>query len=166
MPELLRPAARAALRRWREALIGLAVTLLGLWWASGYGLLKWVGVAVALGGIALTASGIQRGRFRQGAGGPGVVELVEGQLGYFGPTTGGIVAVQEIRRVSQHGRAWVIEGGDGTTLEIPFDAEGAERLFDAFAMLPGLDMHRIVKSAEGPGRGAELLWTRAPKRLH
>ena len=42
---MIRPGARAALSQWREALIGLAVLALGVYWGffTGGGLLHWIG---------------------------------------------------------------------------------------------------------------------------
>lgn len=161
---MIRPELRAAFARWREAIIGGAVAALGLYWVLGGGLLRIVGLAVLVLGVSLLVSGIQRGRFRQGSGGAGVVELVEGQLGYFGPQTGGVMAVADIRRVSRNGDLWVLEGG-GTRLEIPADAAGAECLLDAFAMLPGLDLNAIVASVDKRTDSPRLLWQRGPRRL-
>lgn len=82
----VRPEARAALWRWREVLVGLVVAAIGLWWAlAAHGLVQWVGGAVLLTGLALILLGIQRGRFRTGTGGPGVVRVDEGLITYFGP---------------------------------------------------------------------------------
>ena len=72
---MIRPGARAALSQWREALIGLAVLALGVYWGffTGGGLLHWIGYGVIAVGLLLVIAGIQRGRFRIGAGGPGAV---------------------------------------------------------------------------------------------
>ena len=165
MSDFLRPEAAAALRRWREALTGAAVALLGVYWITTGGLLRLVGLVVALAGGAVLVAGIQRGRLRSGTLGIGVVRLVEGQLGYFGPLTGGVIAVADIRSVARHGNIWIIEGA-GQRLEIPADARGSDCLIDAFAMLPGLDMRAIVSSVENRTGRAQLVWRRGPARLH
>ncbi|MEO0372922.1 MAG: hypothetical protein AAF231_15810, partial [Pseudomonadota bacterium] len=60
----IRPEARAALWRWREALAGASGLGFGLWWLfSGASLTRWIGGAVALAALALLVAGIQRGRF-------------------------------------------------------------------------------------------------------
>ena len=57
----IRPEARAALWRAREALAGLAIGLLGLSWALGPGgLLGWLGWGLILAGVALIVIGLQR----------------------------------------------------------------------------------------------------------
>lgn len=164
MPDFLRPEAAAALRRWREAMIGAAVALLGAYWVTTGGLLRLFGIATLLIGAALAFSGIQRGRLRASSLGIGVVQLIEGQIGYFGPLTGGVMAVADIEKVSRHGKDWVLEGV-GQRLEIPADAKGADCLIDAFAMLPGLDMYTIVASVEKRTGQTRLVWKRPPKRL-
>ncbi len=165
MFEFLRPEVRATLKRWREALVGGALALLGLYWGLvGGGLLRIVAVALILLGAALLFAGIQRGRLRTGSGGAGVVQLVEGQLGYFGPQTGGVIAVADISAVSRRGNLWILQGA-GQRLEVPMDASGAECLLDAFAMLPGLNMSAILARTEDHGDIAQVLWQRGPRRL-
>jgi len=88
---------------------------------------------------------------------PGVVEVDEGQIAYLGPAFGGFVALPdlvEIRLVTMRGRRlWRLRQTDGQVLLIPVDATGAERLFDAFASLPGMDMAALV-AALSPGTAA------------
>lgn len=169
----VRPEARAALWRWREVLTGLGALVLGLWWVLGTtGLLQWVGGAVALAGAALAAAGVQRGRFRAGAGGPGVVQVDEGQIAYFGPLTGGVVALSEITALTIDHTArpphWVLEQPDQDDLRIPLNAEGAEALFDVFASLPGLRTERMLAAmrngAGHPPDRPEVIWKRPDAR--
>ena len=174
---LIRPEAQAALWRWRECLTGAGVLALGLYWAwfTGGGLLHWIGYVVALAGLALIAAGVQRGRFRMGGGGPGVVRVVEGQISYFGPLTGGAVALTEITalRLDPRGKPahWVIDQTGQPPLHIPLNAEGADALFDAFAALPGLDTAALVSKMRGPGDLPVQIWRRPGaqkdvRRLH
>jgi hypothetical protein len=106
-----------------------------------------------------------------------VVEVDEGQVGYFGPGIGGFVGLPdlvELRLVSvQGGRFWRLKQADGQALLIPVDAAGAERLFDAFASLPGMDTQALVTAlvpvpGERSSRGAVVaisdsvvIWRRA-----
>ncbi len=151
----LRPAARAAVLRWREALVGAGVVAVGLWFVAAGGLLFWIGWIVAAAGGALTAAGVQRGRFRQGGDGAGVVRVVEGQLAYFGPEDGGTMAVAEIEWLAQAGGAWVLRDASGTTLRIPVNALGADALFDVFAAIPGVG--RVPQPDGSPDR---IIWRR------
>ena len=83
---LIRPEAKETLWRWRELGIGIIVWFLGLYWFfQSFGLLKWTGAGFALLGLVLLFIGQQRGRFRHSEKGMGVVDVVEGQITYFGP---------------------------------------------------------------------------------
>ena len=169
----IRPAARASLWRWREALAGAGALALGLWWLLGTtGLMPFVGGALALAGAALGLAGLQRARFRAGAGGPGVVRVDEGQIAYFGPLTGGVVALSEITALGLDptGRPahWVLSQPGQPDLHIPLNSEGAEALFDAFAALPGLRTEQMLAAMRARGGGPVTLWRRAgpaPARL-
>jgi hypothetical protein len=105
-------------------------------------------------------------RFSQAVSGPGIVETDEGQLGYFGPTFGGFIALNDLveLRLTQLNstRQWRLKTIEGEVLLIPTTASGAEKLFDAFAALPGIDMATVAAALD---RGATTLplWQR--KRL-
>ncbi|MFK7754776.1 MAG: hypothetical protein AB8B51_19795 [Sedimentitalea sp.] len=177
----IRPEARAGLIRWREALIGLGALLLGVFFVLGpAGLLGWIGWALVIVGAGYALAGIQRGRFRAGSDGIGVVQVDEGQILYFGPLTGGSVALRDLRDVHLVRQSlpahWKLTQTDGVTLAIPVDAKGVEALFDAFSALPGFraqPMLGALKQTEA--RDDVLIWGRpsAPvspattaKRLH
>ncbi|RVT82264.1 hypothetical protein DXV76_17465 [Rhodobacteraceae bacterium CCMM004] len=164
----VRPEAAAALRRWREAAAGAALAALGVWGMAGPGgLLFWIGGAAALAGLALVAVGVQRGRFRTGGEGPGVVRVVEGQLAYFGPLGGGIVAIADLTRVAAGAGLWHLSARDGTRLGIPMEAAGAEALFDVFARLPGLAPRDVLEAKTAPRTdGLRVLWQAEAPRLH
>ncbi|MDZ4134575.1 MAG: hypothetical protein U1D06_03135 [Paracoccaceae bacterium] len=145
----LRPEAIAALRRWREVALAAGLAALGLrgMLAGGYVLLPAGALLVALGvGLGLLA--LRRLRFAQDGDAPGVVEVDEGQISYYGPASGGFVALPdlaELRLITLHGaRFWRLKQADGQALLIPVSANGAERLFDAFAALPGMDTQALV----------------------
>ena len=122
---------------------GALVLLIGTWWAVGVGgLLFWIGAFTMLSGAALIVLGIQRARFRIPGQGPGVVQVTEGQVAYFGPLSGGAVALSDLSRLqirtdTKPGHWMLSQPGRGD-LYIPLTADGAETLFDAFARLPGL----------------------------
>ena len=161
----MRPELRAAVRRWREALAGLAVLGLGVWLAlASYGLVAWLGIAFCLSGVVLALAGWQRGRFRTGGGGPGVVTVDEGRLTYFGLLTGGSVAVRDLALVALDpgGRPphWVLQTAEETVC-IPLTAEGTDALFDVLAGLPGIDMSHILAVVRQPPAAWTVLW-RAP----
>ena len=162
----IRPDLAAAFARWREPIAAACLAAFGVWVATRGGwLLFGAGVATwaLAGGWALIA--IRRVRFLPRADAPGVVELDEGQIGYFGPTFGGFVALSdlsEIRVTVFHGtRSWRLRTADGQVLTIPVGAAGAERLFDAFAALPGIDMGALAEALAGRSE-SRTVWRRGP----
>lgn len=166
---MIRPEARGLLRRWREALIGLAVLALGLWLAAQPGpVARGTGLTVALAGLALTVMGTRRARFAARAEGPGIVQVLEGQIAYWGPRAGGFVALRELEALdlSADGGHWRLLAADGTRLDIPRGARGGEALFDAFAQLPGVDMaHLLRRLAAAPTPGDQPIWRRRTPQL-
>ncbi|MCL3881856.1 hypothetical protein [Marivita sp. GX14005] len=163
----IRPEAGAVLRRWREALAGLAIALLGLYWIFGTspGLLMWVGyLTLAIGGL-LSFAGLQKGRFRHGGGGPGLVQIVERRIAYFGPLDGGIVDLDALTSLTydptQKPAHWVLTHQGGAPLHIPVTAEGADALFDAFASLPGLAPGRLAAVSQSADTLPVHLWHKA-----
>lgn len=149
----VRPAVMAGLRRGREAISAVAVVAFGLWlaWLGGY-LLVPLGAAVVAVGAAWALQALRRLRFAQGNHAPGVVEVDEGQIAYLGPEAGGFVGLPdlvELRLISLQGRRqWRLKQADGQALLVPVDAVGADRLFDAFASLPGMDTQALVAALE------------------
>lgn len=163
---MIRPEARVALVRWREVIAAAATGLLALWMGSygGYLLLP-AGGMIAVASLAWGIVAARRLRFETPVDAPGLVEVDEGQVGYFGPTFGGMVAladIDELRLTEWHGaRQWRLRTGDGQVLLIPEGARGAERLFDAFATLPGIDLAALTRAHAAPRPPAEPLWRRA-----
>lgn len=161
----IRPQARAALWRWREVLTGAGLAALGLWWTLGTGgLLHWLGYVLLIAAGGLLMIGVQRARFRGGAGGPGVVRVDEGQVAYFGPLTGGVVAIRDLDRLtldpSGQPAHWVLSQPQAPDLHIPVTAEGAEALFDAFATLPGLRTEHMLTQMRRLPDHPTVIWQR------
>lgn len=164
-----RPEAKAAVWRWREAITGAIVTLAGLWLISGPGFLLAVpGYGFLFGGIVLIWLGIQRGRFRGPDGGAGAVQVDEGQVTYFGPLTGGTVALREMESLTLEGAMfpahWRLAQKGQPPLLIPINAAGADALFDAFATLPGLRTERMLSTLRTNPHQAVVIWQRGPLR--
>ena len=161
---MLRADLREALIRWREVIAAGVVGLAGVWliWLGGY-LLVPLGLVVLTFATIWAMQAARRVRFVQSVEAPGVVEVDEGQVGYLGPTFGGYVALPdlvELRLITIHGkRLWRLKQSDGQALLIPSAAAGAERLFDAFATLPGMDTAALVGALEGPGDD-RVVWRR------
>ncbi len=138
----IRPEAAAALARWREPAVAAGVLLLGLWLMAQGGIFFGIAGSVVMAmGIGLSVTAWRRRRFVQAGQGPGIVRLDEGAIAYFGPETGGVVALSELVRVEARRTAgqpeWRLVQEDGASVAIPTGAAGAEALFDVFAALPG-----------------------------
>lgn len=168
----IRPEAKLALWRWREVLVAGFVLILGLSWINGPGgLLGWIGWLLVAVAIATAVIGVQRARFRTGTGGQGVVTVDEGQITYFGPLDGGIIATREIERLALDPTStpahWVLEQPGQAVLHIPVNAEGAEALFDVFSALPGLKTEHMLAELNGGSAHPVVIWERTPSRpLH
>ncbi len=167
----IRPEAAQSLARWREVLIGAGVLALGAWWALGFiGILSWVGWALLPIGAALGFIGLQRARFRGATGGPGLVQVDEGRITYFGPLTGGTADLSDLTRLTLDRAArpahWGLHQPGQPALMIPTTAEGADALFDAFTRLPGLRTQKMLTALSSPGRDTVTIWSSYANRLH
>jgi hypothetical protein len=168
---MIRPELLARFRTWRETAAAAATAAFGLWIASFGGVVFLAaGAIVSAFAAAWGVAALRRRRFAQAVNAPGMVEVDEGRIGYLGPAFGGYVALPdliELRLLSMGGRRlWRLKQADGQALLIPVDAAGAERLFDAFASLPGMDSAALLaalQAAAGPGGASalRLVWTRA-----
>lgn len=151
--------------RWREALTGVASAIVGLWWLVGKGTLFLLpGAALAVGGLALIWIGFQRARFRSEGDGPGSVQVDEGQIAYFGPLTGGVASLQELTQITLdstlHPTHWRLRQAKVAELLIPVNADGADRLFDAFATLPGFHMEQTLSALRAQEKHSIVIWKR------
>lgn len=165
---LVRPEARAALLKWREAIVGLACVGLGLRWVvNEIGALFLIGSGLLIVGSALTFAGLQRGQFRTREGGVGLVEVDERQITYFGPFDGGAVAIAEIVELGvDPAHNWLVRDGQGTHLLIPQSSRGSDALFDAFSLLPGLNGAELVEAVQSTPRQYTIIWQKQQPRLH
>ncbi len=165
----IRPKARQEIARWSEVAAAVGAALVGtLLMRMGGFLFLPVGALLTLLSLGWLLNALRRLSFQRPVAAPGVVEVIEGQVGYFGPTFGGFVAldeVNELRLTDFHGaRQWRLRTLSGEVLLIPIDATGAEKLFDAFATLPGIDM-AALSVALNRGASTLPLWTRPAPRL-
>jgi hypothetical protein len=160
----VRPALRAAILRQREVIAAGFVAALGLWliWLGGYFLIP-VGAAILLAAAGWGLTALRRLMFARPVAAAGVVEVDEGQVGYLGPSFGGYMALADLadlRLIGAAGqRQWRLKTADGQVLAIPVAAAGAERLFDAFAVLPGIDMAAVGRAIDDATASGPL-WTR------
>jgi len=168
----VRKEVKETIFKFRDAFAGIVISLLGGYWAvSQIGLLSIIGTSMAVAGALLIFAGIQRGRFRNGAGGAGVVHVDEGQVTYFGPENGGSVVIADLNRVELRpsNRAkteWVFYDPGTDPLHIPTNAEGAETLFDVFSNLEGLQMEKMLAMLKSRQKKQVVIWQAKPSMLH
>lgn len=167
---MIRPEVAALLRRWREVIVALAVAAIG-GWVLAYGLrrgeilLQLCGVVLLVGALGVARAAFLRQRFAQNSEGPGIVLITEGQILYMGPHDGAAADLDSlnsiaVRRDSAGGLVWILGSAGAPTLEIPAGARGAEKLFDAFTALPGLDPADLLRARQAGTRAARIVWRR------
>ncbi len=167
-----RPEIRQAVERFRDAIIGVGISLLGIYWAlAASGFMAIVGTSLAVAGALLVFAGIQRGRFRSGSEGPGVVRVDEGQVTYYGPFEGGSLIIDELEKVrfdatTRPRGEWILKNRQGIELRIPVDAEGAETLFDVFTSLEGLQTEKMLSAINDRQARQVVIWQAERAVLH
>ncbi|MFC3166868.1 MULTISPECIES: hypothetical protein [Paracoccus] len=146
---MIRPDLRAWAARRSEVLVATAILLAGLWLAlRGGWFFAALGGLVLLVGLSLLIGAIRRLPFRRQVTAPGLVEVDEGAIRYYGAAVlGGEIALRdlaEIRLLRLKGRGhWRLRSTGGEALLVPVDAAGADLLAHAFTALPGLDMGAV-----------------------
>lgn len=163
---LLRPQALATLVRWREVAAALATGALAVWlFVLGGWILAPLGLALGAAAVGWAVIALRRLRFARPVEAPGLVEVDEGQIGYFGAGMGigGYVALRELTEIRlltlRGGMYWRLKQADGQAIVIPVTAAGAAALYDAFATLPGIDMGRLTAALD-QRTAAQSLWRR------
>ena len=159
---MIRPEIRQALWRWREVLAALALAGVGLWWGLvSFGVVRWLGWGMVGLGVVLALAAAQKVRFRRGGDGPGVVTLDERRVIYMGPRDGGVADLDLMVRLEitpQPHAAWRLINADGSHLDIPVNAAGADALFDVFNALPGIRTHILVGVVDLPRPQNVTVW--------
>jgi hypothetical protein len=146
--------------------------MLGLWWATtGVGINIWLGYIFCAIGIGWGVAGAQRARFAQDGDGPGVVQIRERRLAYFGPLNGGVMDVADLAKLeidptSHPEPSWILTGIDGQIIAIPINAAGAEGLFDVFAGLPDIKTNTVLDVLSHTPDVRVTVWSRVKPLLH
>ena len=170
----IRPEAVASLRLYGEPALFALLGIAGLW--QGWTVLgrgNWAGVLLVIGGIlALLALAGAAERalvaWRGRRAGPGTVTVREGQIAYFGPYGGAILALDALISVDLVGADnqiwWELSDEIGQTVRIPGGAEGAVSLLDRLGTLPDFDHRTLVQAMSGAPSGRHRLWRRGAQR--
>ena len=106
--------------------------------------------------------GYQRACFKRKETGGGIVEFTEGQISYFGPKTGAIFSIEDIKCLSidksNSSSIWIIERTADYKVEIPTNVEGNEVLFDVFNSLEGFQIHQMLEALSSSRCNKTVLW--------
>lgn len=166
---------RPELRLWAEPAAAILAIAASIWLALLGG---WFFAALGLSGAVIAGiwllDALRRRRFHRQITAPGLVELDEGAIRYYGARElGGQIALRdlvEIRLIKVSGQVcWRLRSADGQALLVPVDAAGAERMADAFAALPAMNMGRMaaaMAAIDGEMPGFQTLWTRGNQPAH
>jgi len=164
----IRPEVRALLWQWRDVLIGLAVFALGLWvFLRSFGVLAWLGAAAAIVGVLLVLTGAIRVRFRVPHGGPGVVEIIERRMTYFGPEGGRSFSFDEVKKIeietTEGGPSfddlfWIFHLEGNPPVRIPASAAEGEEIIDALSAFSGVNSKNVVDACLTTSRERFLVW--------
>lgn len=166
---MIRPGLRVWAARRSEVLVAAAILLAGLWLAlRGGWFFAALGGLVLLVGASLLIGAVRRLPFRRQIEAPGLVEVDEGAIRYYGAAVlGGEIALRdlvEIRLLRLKGRGhWRLRSATGEALLVPVDAAGAEALAHAFTALPGLDMGMVSTTLDrlpGQADAVRTVWRR------
>lgn len=151
---MIRPELRALLARHAELIVSGGVAIAGIWVASRGGwFFAVIGAAMLTVGAILALGAWRRRAFSRPVSAPGVVEVDEGAIRYFGAQhLGGEIGLRdlaEIRLLRLRGQAhWRLRSTGGQAILIPADAAGAEALAHAFAALPGMDLGAVARALQ------------------
>jgi hypothetical protein len=164
----IRPEARATLRRWGEVLFAAGLIAVGLWMmATALGLFALFGVVLATVGGVMLPRVLRRLRMGAEAEAPGVVEIVEGRIAYFGPVSGGATGLDlltevALRHTPDDAAWWMLSSEGARPLLIPAGARGAEELPEALLPLPGWSTEAAAAALRARAHGVTVLWRRTP----
>lgn len=173
---MIRPELVVAFRKYADLLIGAGLVCAGIFGLIADPLIwKAIGTIACLVGGSLLWTSLPRALLRNEGQGPGIVEVDEGQIRYLAPYGGGVVAVENLVRVtivtSDQGPAaddlhWILEEDAGERLLIPNGASGAESLFNALAALEGVDYMAVTRAMGQTANDSFVIWAKHPNRLH
>jgi len=148
---------------WWEPLTAIVLAALGLYWIiNSHGILYTIGFGFLITGATLAYAGYQRIRFKRAETGGGLIDFTEGQISYFGPKTGAIFSIDEIKCLildqSNFYSKWIVEITAGNNVEIPTNVKGNEVLFDVFNNLEGFQTEKMLEALSSSESIKTVLW--------
>ena len=167
----IRPPVMEHFAKWREAYFVALVLMLGVW-LFVYGnqtlnfVLQALGLVIWLVGMVLLRTTIQRIRFRRSQKAPGIVDVTEREISYFGPMHGKTISLEslnkiELRESEAYAAIWVLHHTEGDPMIVPTTAKGSDRLFDAFTSLSGVQMSALVSAINQVPVHSQVIWERS-----
>jgi hypothetical protein len=167
----IRPPVTAHFTKWREAYFAGFVMALGGWaFLRGQSnlnlILQGLGLIISLAGIIFLRTAIQRIRFRKSQKAPGMVDVTEREISYFGPMHGKTISLEslskiELRESEAYASIWVLHHIEGDPMIVPTTAKGSDRLFDAFISLSNVKMDTLVSAINQVPIQAQVIWERS-----
>lgn len=166
----IRPPVVTHFTKWREAYFAGFIMGLGCWaFLQGQStlnlVLQAIGLIIALAGIIFLRTAIQRIRFRKSQKAPGMVDVTEREISYFGPMHGKTISLEclnkiELRESEAYASIWVLHHTEGDPMIVPTTAKGSDRLFDAFVSLSGVKMDVLVSAINQVPIHSQVIWER------
>lgn len=149
-----RTEAVAHITRWLETAVyaGLTLAALAWLWSPPMSSVRiFVVLIIGAAGFWLTRAAFVSALAGGPLAAPGVVNIDERRIAYFGPDDGGVISINGIGAISVDGKGrwqlWSEEGGP--PVAIPATAEGADGLIDAFSALPGFQAAPAIAGVRG-----------------
>ncbi len=168
----LRPEVRRTLNKWSEPLVMGAILVAGFWLylraeaTANVSLVVIAFVVIGAAGAMLVLA-LRRVRLRGDLRAAGVVEVQERKITYYGPDDGGVVSLNDLRRidiVSTHSLpfvdnlTWRLSDQEGFALNIPVGATGTDIMIDNFSVLDGVNYELIVKALSATDDAVFTIW--------
>ncbi|WP_380054903.1 hypothetical protein ACFE33_14570 [Falsihalocynthiibacter sp. SS001] len=160
-----------SIRRYQEALWGVAFFLIGSYGAFQGGFISLASIPVIVAGAAIAFLGARRARFRglraKAPMSDGVVEVVEHELTFFSSGIGAKIAVDQVVKIeietndlgpAEEDMFWVFYQRAAQPVRIPSGAVGGDDLFDALVAFPGADYERVIAATSSHTNNRFLVW--------
>ena len=163
----VRDDAAATLRKYQEVLLGIVLILIGFWiLVSFHGFLRWLSVPLVVLGSVSTWNAWRRTRMKAANNGPGVVEIDERRLSYFGPFGGQSISLNDVTRIQiettelgpfADDMFWLFYTGSELA-RVPSSAQGADAILDALSSFKGADYDAVIRASSSTKRDKFLIW--------